>query len=308
MRDSAPSAASSPRGVTRVAVIGLGTMGLPMARHLVATGYEVVGCDVDPARVALLGAGTAATPAAAAKRAEVVLLSLPTPAVVEDVALGVDGVRDGAGGGTLLVDMSTSPPALARRLASECAELDVLDAPVSGGPRGAEEATLTIMVGGDEPAFRRALPLFESLGSLVVLVGTHGAGQAAKLCNNLIAGATMAAIAESCAIARREGIDPRVLYELVSASTGDSRVLRTRFPLAGADEAHPSSNGFAPLFALDLIAKDMGLALELAEAHGVEPTVARAALAAYREAQRDGRGALDYSAVYLRFDPDEAGE
>ncbi len=294
--------------MTRVAVIGLGTMGLPMARHLVDAGHDVVGCDVDPERVELLGARAAATSAAAAEGADVVLLSLPTPGTVEAVVLGADGVRDGAGPGTLLLDMSTSPPALARRLASECAELDVLDAPVSGGPRGAEEATLTIMVGGDEPAFRRALPLFEILGRLVVLVGPHGAGQAAKLCNNLIAGATMAAIAESCAIAAREGIDPRVLYELVSASTGDSRVLRTRFPLAGADDAHPSSNGFAPLFALDLIAKDMELALELAEAHGVDPTIARAALVAYRDAQRDGRGALDYSAVYLRFDPGEAGE
>jgi 3-hydroxyisobutyrate dehydrogenase len=294
--------------VTRVAVIGLGTMGLPMARHLVAAGHEVVGCDVDRARVEQLGASSAPTPAAAADGAEVVLLSLPTPAVVEQVVLGADGVRDGAGPATLLVDMSTSPPALARRLAFECAELDVLDAPVSGGPRGAEDATLTIMVGGGEAVFRRALPLFEALGRLVVLVGPHGAGQTAKLCNNLIAGATMAAIAESCAIARGEGLDPRVLYELVSASTGDSRVLRTRFPLAGADDAHPSSQGFAPLFALDLIAKDMELALELAKAQGVDATVAQAALAAYRDAQRDGKGALDYSAVYLRFDPGEAGE
>jgi len=294
--------------MTRVAVIGLGTMGLPMARHLVGAGYEVVGCDVDPARVALLGTAAAATPAAAAEDADVVLLSLPTPPVVEEVVLGPDGVRGGARRGTLVVDMSTSPPALSRRLARECAELEVLDAPVSGGPRGAEDATLTIMVGGDEPAFRRALPLFETLGGLVVRVGAHGAGQAAKLCNNLIAGATMAAIAESCAIARREGIDPEVLYELVTASTGDSRVLRTRFPLAGADDAHPSAHGYAPLFALDLIAKDMALALELAEAHGLDPEVARAALDAYREAQRDGRGGLDYSAVYLRFDPGETGE
>jgi 3-hydroxyisobutyrate dehydrogenase len=294
--------------VTRVAVIGLGTMGLPMARRLVGAGHAVVGCDVDPARVALLGAAAAGTPAAAAEAAEVVLLSLPTPAVVEQVVLGTDGVRDGAAPGALLADMSTSPPALARRLASECVELDVLDAPVSGGPRGAEDATLTVMVGGDGAAFRRALPLFEALGRLVVRVGGHGAGQAAKLCNNLIAGATMAAIAESCAVARREGIEPEVLYELVTASTGDSRVLRTRFPLAGADDAHPSARGYAPLFALDLIAKDMGLALELAEAHGLEPTVARAALEAYRDAQREGHGALDYSAVYLRFDPDAAGE
>jgi 3-hydroxyisobutyrate dehydrogenase len=133
----------------------------------------------------------------------------------------------------------------------------------------------------------------------VVRVGGHGAGQAAKLCNNLIAGATMAAIAEACAVAVREGLDPGTLYELLTSSTGDSRVLRTRFPLPGVDEAHPSSNGFAPLFTLDLIAKDLALALELADEHGVEARVAGTALDAYREAQQDGRGALDYSAVYL---------
>jgi 3-hydroxyisobutyrate dehydrogenase len=275
-------------------------MGLPMARHLVAAGHGVVGCDLDARRVDALGADRAETPADAAASADVVLLSLPSAAAVEEVVAGPRGVRSSARPGTLLVDMSTSPPALARRLAAECPQLDVLDAPVSGGPRGASDATLTIMVGGGEAAFTRALPLFEMLGRLVVLVGGHGAGQAAKLCNNLIAGATMAAIAEACAVAVREGLDPGSLYELLTASTGDSRVLRTRFPLPGVDEAHPSSNGFAPLFALDLIAKDLALALELAGEHGVEARVAETALDAYREAQQDGRGALDYSAVYLR--------
>jgi 3-hydroxyisobutyrate dehydrogenase len=128
-----------------------------------------------------------------------------------------------------------------------------------------------------------------------VLVGGPGAGQAAKLCNNLIVGATMAAIAEACAIAEQEGIEPSVLYDLLTTSTGDSRVLRTRFPLPGADPAHPASNGYAPLFTVDLIAKDMVLALGLA---GAAP-VASAALAAYREAQDAGHGGLDYSAVYL---------
>jgi 3-hydroxyisobutyrate dehydrogenase-like beta-hydroxyacid dehydrogenase len=286
--------------VARVAVIGLGTMGLPMARHLVSAGHEVVGCDLEPGRVDALDAGRADTPAEAAAAADAVLLSLSSPAAVEDVVLGARGVRSSARPGTLLADMSTSPPALARRLAAECPELDVLDAPVSGGPRGAEDATLTIMVGGTEAAFARARSLFEVLGGLLVLVGGHGAGQAAKLCNNLIAGATMAAISESCAIAVREGIDARTLYELLTSSTGDSRVLRTRFPLPGVESAHPSSNEFAPLFALDLIAKDLALALELAEERGVAAPVAGTALDAYRAAQREGHGALDYSAVYLR--------
>ena len=294
--------------MARVAVMGLGTMGLPMARHLVAAGHGVVGCDLDRGRVDALGAGRADTPGEAASEADAVLLSLPSAAAVEEVVLGVHGVRSAARPGALLVDLSTCPPPLARRLAGECPELDVLDAPVSGGPRGAADATLTIMVGGTEEAFARARPLFEVLGRLVVLVGPHGAGQAAKLCNNLIAGATMAAISEACAIAVREGLDPAMLYELLTASTGDSRVLRTRFPLADVESAHPASNGFAPLFTLDLIAKDLGLARELAHEHELEVPVAEAALDAYRAAQREGRGALDYSAVYLRGSGPEASD
>ena len=147
--------------MTRVAVIGLGTMGLPMARHLVDAGHDVVGCDVDPARVELLGRAGCGDAGGGGRGG-----GGGSP-LAPDAGRGRGGrARRGrrAGrrrAGTLLVDMSTSPPALARRLASECAELDVLDAPVSGGPRGAEDATLTIMVGGDERAFRRALPLFE---------------------------------------------------------------------------------------------------------------------------------------------------
>jgi 3-hydroxyisobutyrate dehydrogenase len=292
----------------RVAMVGLGTMGLPMARHLVAAGHDVVGCDLDPSRVAALGASAAATAAEASAGADAVLLSLPSPAAVEAAVLGPHGVRAGARQGALLADLSTGPPALARRLAAECPALDVLDAPVSGGPRGAEEASLTVMVGGPEEAFARAAPLLDLLGALVVRVGAHGAGQAAKLCNNLVAGATMAAVAEACALAVAEGIDPRTLYRLLTASTGDSRVLRTRFPLPGADAAHPSSNAFAPLFALGLMAKDVGLALELAERHGLEAPVGAAALERYRAAERDGRGALDYSAVYRRGDDGEASD
>src|SRR5204863_6178410 len=136
------------------------------------------------------------------------------------------------------------------------------------GPRGAESATLTIMVGGRAEAFARAEALLAALGR-PVHVGGPGAGQAAKLCNNLIAGVTMAAVAEACALATAEGLDPATLYDLLTSSTGDSRVLRTRFPLAGADPAHPVSSGYEPLFALDLIAKDLALAQVLAGEHHV---------------------------------------
>ncbi|MDH4177891.1 MAG: NAD(P)-dependent oxidoreductase [Thermoleophilia bacterium] len=287
--------------MARIAFVGLGTMGAPIARHLVAAGHDLVGYDVDPARTPAAGLDPAGSPAAAVAEAELALTSLPDPEAVREVWLGADGLATGARPGTLLVDLSTGSPALARELAAtlEPTGLDVLDAPVSGGPHGARDATLTVMVGGREEPFARAHPILTAFGRHVVLVGGHGAGQTAKLCNNLVAGVTMTAVAEACAIAEREGLDAATLFELMAASTGDSRVLRTRFPLAGAAPAHPSSRRWEPLFALDLLAKDLELAVELAVAAGVEPRVAVAALAEYRRAQADGHGHLDYSAVFL---------
>jgi 3-hydroxyisobutyrate dehydrogenase len=275
--------------VTRIAFVGLGTMGLPMARNLVAAGHEVVGSDLDPARIEALGAADATGPA------EIAIASLPSAAAVEEVAHGLPGT-----GVEVFVDMSTGPPALARSLAAElgAAGIASLDAPVSGGPRGAETATLSIFVGGSPEAFSRVEPVLAVLGSVVERVGGSGAGQVVKLCNNLMAGVNMVAIAEACAVAEHAGIDAATLYGLITRSTGDSRVLRTRFPLPGADDSHPSNRDFEPMFMLDLIAKDLALACELAEEHGVEPAVAQTALAAYREAQERGLGRLDYSAVY----------
>ena len=286
--------------MTRVAFIGLGTMGLPMARNLVAAGHEVVAVDSNPRRVRLLDTASTLTPAEAAAEMDVAMLSLPSAAAVEEVVLGSGGLRAGARPGSAVIDMSTGPPALARSLTAELAQdgIDSLDAPVSGGPRGAEDASLTIMVGGSAEAFHRWRPLLEELGSRVVRVGDAGAGQAAKLCNNLVAGATMAALAEACAVAVREGIGPAVLYDLLTRSTADSRVLRTRFPLGGVDPDHPASRAYKPLFALELMAKDLDLAIELADSHGVAVPVARAGRASYGEAEEQELGRLDYSAVY----------
>lgn len=287
--------------MTRIAVIGLGTMGVPMARHLIAAGHELVGCDVVPAAADALGIPFAATPAEAVAGADFAITSLPSPAAVEEVCLGERGLAAGARPGTTVIEMSTSPPSLARRIAAELEPrgVDVLDAPVSGGPMGAEAATLSIMVGGQAEVFERARPLFEALGRVIVHLGPAGAGQAAKLCNNLVAGCTMAALAESCAIAEAEGLDPAQLYALMANGTGDSRVLRNRFPLAGVEPNHPSSREFAPLFQLDLIVKDLDLARGLAAEHGLATPVADTATARYREAQALGLGRLDYSAVYL---------
>jgi LDH2 family malate/lactate/ureidoglycolate dehydrogenase/3-hydroxyisobutyrate dehydrogenase-like beta-hydroxyacid dehydrogenase len=275
-------------------------MGLPLGRRLLAAGHELVVCELDPGRAAALGVPVAPTPAGAFATAEVAVTSLPSVEAIEEVVLGRGGLLSGARPGTTVIEMSTSSPALARRLAAalEVQSVDVLDAPVSGGPRGAEAGTLTIMVGGRAPVFARQRELLGCMGT-PVHVGGHGAGQTLKLCNNLLAGCAMAALAEACALATSEGIDPETLYDVLASSTGDSRVLRTRFPIPGVDPLHPATNDYRPLFGLDLLVKDMSLALGLAGESGVAAPVAAAALAAYREAQQEGLGSLDYSAVYL---------
>lgn len=286
--------------MTSVALVGVGTMGLPLGRRLLAAGHELVACDLDPARAAALGVTVAATPAEAFATADVAITSLPSVRAVEEVTLGPNGLLDGARPGATLIEMSTSSPELARRLALAFGErgAGVLDAPVSGGPRGAEAGTLAIMVGGSEAQFARHRELLACFGR-PVHVGAHGAGQAVKLCNNLLAGCAMAALAEACALATREGIDPAILYDVLQSSTGDSRVLRTRFPLPNVDPHHPASDGYRPLFGLDLLVKDLTLALGLADERGVAAPVTAAALASYHQAQQAGLGSLDYSAVYL---------
>ena len=282
-----------------VAFVGLGRMGRPMTARLVAAGHEVRGFDLDP-DAAVDGVERCASAREAARGADAAITMLPSPAAVRLATLGPGGLVEGLAARSLCIDMSTAPPSLARELATALAarSIDALDAPVSGGTIGAEAGTLTIMVGGSEAAAQRARPLFEALGTLVVRVGDHGLGQAAKLCNNLCAGVTMAAIAQALALARREGLEPQVLYELMSCSTGDSRVLRMRFP-APVNDATPAAHGFAPMFTVDLMEKDLALAEQLAADHGVEAQPLAAALALYRRAQGEGHGSLDYSAVAL---------
>jgi 3-hydroxyisobutyrate dehydrogenase len=285
--------------VTAVAFVGLGRMGRLMAAHLVAAGHDVRGFDLDPAAV-VEGVAPSESASAAALGADVAITMLPSPDAVRSATLGPDGIAEGLAAGALCIDMSTAPPALARELAAALAVggIDALDAPVSGGTIGAEAGTLTIMVGGPATVVERARPLFEVLGARVVHVGDHGLGHAAKLCNNLCAGINMAAIAQSLALARREGLDPAVLYELLTSSTGDSRVLRTRFP-APVTDTTPAAHGFAPMFTVDLMEKDLALAEHLAAEHGLEAQPLAAALALYRRTQAEGHGSLDYSAIAL---------
>ncbi len=282
-------------------------MGTPMALRLLDAGHDVGVFDPQPDAVARLrqrGAWDAGDPASAAASAEVTITCLPNPAIVENAVLGERGVFAGAREGSLLIEMSTSLPSLARRLAEEGTRrgVAVLDAPVSGGPRGADKGTLAIMVGGDKVAFERAQPLFDAMGSVIRHMGGPGAGQATKLTNNILAGAHMAVLAEAVALARSEGLDLAKVYEIVSNGTGDSRVLRNRYPVPGVLPDAPASHDWAALFPVDLLAKDVDLALQTASEHELSMPIVEAARERYQLAQDADWGPLDYSAVSRLFD------
>jgi 3-hydroxyisobutyrate dehydrogenase len=276
-------------------------MGLPMAKNLRKAGHELVACDLDSERLTLLGAPSRPTPAGTVVGAELIMLSLPSPTAVESALFDDDGACSAAAPGAIIVDTSTTSPQFAREMASrlEALGLKWLDAPVSGGPRGAANGSLTIMAGGREEVLEECRTALEVIGELILHVGGPGKGQAAKLCNNAIIGCTMGGLAEACEMARREGLDQQALYHVLTHSTADSRVLRVRYPVPGADSAHPASSGYEPLFSLDLETKDLMSAVEFAQQHGVAVPVIEAALRQFTRAQTLGLGRLDYSAVYL---------
>jgi 3-hydroxyisobutyrate dehydrogenase len=275
-------------------------MGLPMALRLRAAEATLVTFDIDQRardRAQHEGLDVASRLDDAVSAADVVFTSLPTPTAVLETVTGHFGVLDLVGRGTVVVDLSTSPPEVARQVAADGdrREIHALDAPVSGGPPRAEDGSLTIMVGGNESAYRMVKPYFEMLGNRVLHMGGPGAGQATKLCNNLLAGIAMAAIAEALALA--EHLDPAQLFEVLTTSTGDSSVLRRRFPVPGVVPDAPVNRDFEPQFPITLMQKDLDLALEAASAHSVELPITAHARDRYQQAARNGLAELDYSAV-----------
>ena len=277
-----------------VGFVGLGRMGGHMCRHLIA-GHDVVVFDVsaDAVRTCVeAGATSVASVADVARAADVLFTSLPMPADVETVALGPGGIRAGARPGTVYFDLSTSSPAVSRRVgaALEDAGITMLDAPVSGGPSGAEAGTLGVMVGGPRDAFDAHLPLLETFAGTVVHVGDLGSGLVAKLVNNLIALASVAAACEGLMLGAAAGIDLRRLDAAIRASTGDS--LAYRFL---ADRAF--SGDYTPAFTMDLAYKDIHLALELADELGVPAPIGGDVHDLMRMAKGLGLGDADPTAV-----------
>jgi 3-hydroxyisobutyrate dehydrogenase-like beta-hydroxyacid dehydrogenase len=278
-----------------VGFIGLGTMGSRMAANLLKGGHSVWGYDLSGAameRASGLGAVSCKSPREASQGRDVVLLSLTTPAAVEQAVLGEDGVLAASPVPPLLVDTTTSLPSLTRRIAAVATErgCQVLDAAVSGRPQGAESATLSIMVGGPAEAFDRLLPLLQLLGRDIFLVGEVGSGHAAKLVNNAITAATRVAIAEAFMMGVMAGVEPRALADVIAASTGSSRTLQGMVP-------HLLSGDYQADFPVDLMHKDVGLATQLGHELGVPMPLVNLTRETFQAARAAGLGKLDSSAV-----------
>jgi 3-hydroxyisobutyrate dehydrogenase len=276
-----------------------------MAQVLRTAGLDVVGMDVSPEMRELFD-GAVAPSAAAMEGAEIVVTMLPEGRHVAQVHQDI--IRPGAAPGTLLIDCSTIDVDTARDLAAKAGAqgLAMLDAPVSGGPTGAEAGTLSFMVGGADEAFSKASPVLDAMGAKITHFGAAGSGQAAKACHNMICGITAMAVVEGFALADALQLDLHKFYALCAGAAAQSWTLQNRCPIPGVVPAAPSSNAFAPGFASALMAKDLRLAQAAATSTGqATPFGAEAARAFTEFAEKDG--GLDFSAIYtsLRALPDQ---
>lgn len=282
--------------MSTVGFIGLGTMGRPMARNLLRAGHRLVFYARRPEvaqEFTSAGAVRADTPAAVAKAADLVITIVTADAQVTEVALGPGGVVEGAAPGKLLVDMSTIGPETTRRVGEQLSQagMSMLDAPVSGGPAGAEKATLAIMVGGQAADFERARPVLEAMGKHMFHVGPLGAGQTIKLVNQLIGAGIMALIGEGLVLAKAAGADLETTADVISVSSGNSTLFEARakkFILA---------DQYQPGFTTELMRKDLGLALEMGEQLRIPLPVSAAAFQQYTAALNQGLAAEDFASV-----------
>ena len=292
----------------KVGFIGTGTMGQPMMANLVKKGFAVVAYDVAPgalANAARAGAATAGSAAEVAKAAEVVVTVLPSVSHVVAAYLEKGGILEGLAAGRLCIDMSTIDPGTSRRVAEAVRARGgrFVDAPVSGGVPRAEEGTLAIMVGGDARDVEEARPILAAMGTNIFHVGAVGSGEVAKLCNNLIAGVAAVAVSEAFRIAEGFGVDPKVLTDVIGKSSGHTWVMEHMHPVPGLVAKAASSRGYAPGFTTDLMAKDLGLAVNAARELRVPLAVAPAAQQILRLASSHGHGRQDFSVVYEFLKP-----
>jgi 3-hydroxyisobutyrate dehydrogenase len=297
--------------MAHIGFVGLGNMGGPMARNLLKAGHAVTGFDIVPAamdRFAEAGGRRAASAAEAARGAELVITMLPAGTHVREAWLGAAAMAAACDAGSVLIDCSTIDVATAREVAA-AAGRPMLDAPVSGGVMGAEGGTLTFMVGGPEDAFARAEPVLKAMGRAVLHCGGPGAGQAAKVCNNMILAATMIATCEGFVLGEKLGLTHQALFDVMSKSSGASWSLTSYCPVPGPVPNSPANRDYRPGFAAALMAKDLGLSQEAAQAVGAATPLGAQALELYRRFLAEGGAETDFSGIIrmLRAGAEPAG-
>ena len=285
-----------------IGFIGLGKMGLPMAVNLVKAGHVVRGFDMVRAALDEFAAAeghAAGSVAEAVADASVIVTMLPAGSHVRDVLTREGGVFAHGAPGALLIDSSTIDVRTSRDMAKAASGrgLKMLDAPVSGGTTGAAAGTLTFMVGGDPDAFAQAKPFIASMGKNIVHAGPSGAGQAAKVCNNLILGITMAGVSEAFALADKLGLDQQALFDIASTSSGQCWALTSYCPVPGPVPARPANRDYAPVFAVDLMLKDLTLATDAERDSGAASVLGDAARSVYAKLSELGLGSRDFSVV-----------
>jgi len=287
--------------MANVGFIGLGNMGTPMAGNLVEAGHAVAGFDIVAANVeGAVGRGVTATATAeeAARERDLVITMLPSGKETLDV-YGATGVLGAARPGTVFVDCSTIDVASARKahdLASAAGQLS-LDCPVSGGVSGAEAATLTLMAGGSAEAFARAEPVLAAVAGKVVHCGAEGAGQAAKICNNMILGISMIGVCEAFVLAEKLGLDHHALFNVASTSSGQCWSLTSYCPVPGMVETSPANNDYKPGFAAALMLKDLKLSQEAAAEGGAKTALGAHAAKIYQAFADAGEAGTDFSGI-----------
>ncbi|WP_281972160.1 3-hydroxyisobutyrate dehydrogenase [Ruegeria faecimaris] len=284
----------------KIGFIGLGNMGNPMAVNLANAGHEVAGFDM--AEVSVSGVTLTGSGADAAKDTDIVITMLPNGQILRSVA---NEIIPAMNEGAVWVDCSTVDVDSARAVADMALAAGVLavDAPVSGGIGGASAGTLTFMAGGSAEAFEKARPLFDIMGQKAVHCGDAGAGQAAKICNNMILGVTMIATCEAFALADKLGLDRQKMFDVVSTSSGYSWTMNAYCPAPGIGPQSPADNGYQPGFAAELMLKDLRLSQQAAESSDADTPMGMMATELYQQfvESEDGLG-LDFSAMLPRFE------
>ena len=284
----------------KIGFIGLGIMGKPMSKNLLKAGYQLTVCDVNDSavdEVVALGATSAATPRDVAAQVEIIITMLPNSPQVKAVALGQNGIIEGARPGTIVVDMSSIAPQAAQEVAAALAAKGVrmIDAPVSGGEPKAVDASLSIMVGGEPAVFDECLPILKCMGASAVRVGDIGAGNVTKLANQVIVALNIAAFSEAMTLATKAGVDPELVFNAIKGGLAGSTVMNAKTPLM-------LDRKFAPGFRINLHIKDLNNALETAHDVGVPLPLTAGVMEILQSLKIDGAGGDDHSAIVKYYE------